>query len=121
MVEATVSVGIVAKAADQDIDDLVLPTNAEKDKMFYDALCYIEEEQLKGKTDKEVTEDEHHKETSGSKQQITQDKVSNDDRTENNVDDTKIGGGVVEENKHESEEESDEDSNEGSGEDRRQW
>ncbi len=61
MVEAAVAVEIVAKAADQDIDDLVLATSAEEDKMFYEALVHIEEEQLKGKTDKEVTEDEHNK------------------------------------------------------------
>jgi hypothetical protein len=59
VVEATVSVGIVAKAADQDIDELVLAIRTEEDKMFYEALVHIEEEQLKVKTDKEVTTDEH--------------------------------------------------------------
>ena len=59
MVEATVSVGIAAKVEDQDIDDLVLAISTEEDKMFYEALVHIEEEQLKVKIDKEVTTDEH--------------------------------------------------------------
>ena len=71
MIEATFAVGLAARAANNDIEDLVHLTSAEEDQLFFEAMDCLEDEPLRGKTDKVGIENEESKENNSSVQDTT--------------------------------------------------
>ncbi len=113
VVEVAVAVGLAARAAaNNNIEDLVQATSAAEDHMFFEAMECLEEEPLRGKTDKDVIENEEKKESNNSMEDGMGEESTNDSEGESGDDSEDETSGDSED---EDSDDSDDESGEGSG------